>query len=422
MLIYLSVFGIAGFGFALTGPTENFTTYTKSDPKGQLAITSSRISVSELGRDSATFVYRDMGVDWFGNFIIEVEASITNQDQGADAYVLTLANLPGSTMEIIYDQLISVSIQRSAGGVYRIHLSNPDAWWDTSDVSRPFLFHLERSGSTVTLTTYVGGAIVSTLTIQKTTKYRYIYALNSANLQVVSAWSGYIANLRIDGSTPPPGETGAIAAHCILNGNPLQGVSVSVSGPSSGTGTTNSAGVATISNLQAGTYTVQGYYSGNGITRTNTGVIVVSGHTADTYFDFTPGGTSTGSVYVAAQDSNGQGLSTTVSLSGGPSSPASQTTPCTFGQLAFGSYTVIGTYSGETKTQSVTISASSPTSSVTLHFSATGPPDILAEIRAFFNNPTVKNLFLWSGIGTATISGILVILPEKRRSSPYPYY
>lgn len=212
------------------------------------------------------------------------------------------------------------------------------------------------------------------------------------------------------GSSTPVSGNGWILAHCTSSSSPLSGVSVSASGPSTGSATSGSDGLATITGLAAGTYSVAATYGG--VTKSNTGVVVTANAGADTYLDFTPNAIGTGSITVSAQDVNGKSITVTVTLTG--PTTVSHDTPYTFTSLPYGSYSVAGTWKGETQTQSATISSTTTSTSVTLHYTQadTGTTDILALLRAYITKYQTP-IMAFGGILTL-LSAIMFVLPAPK--------
>jgi len=208
---------------------------------------------------------------------------------------------------------------------------------------------------------------------------------------------------------------GRILAHCSQSGNPVQGASVQV--PGSGSATSGTDGIAIISSVPAGTYTVTATYSG--VTRTNPGVIVIAGQDTDIFFDFSSN--PSGTIMVNAKDVNGKTITVTVSLTG--PTAGSHDTPWTFSSLAYGSYTVSGTWKGETKTGSATLTSSSPSASITLQYSQADTGGEFPNILLLVNNLIIKYsqpIMILGALGTL-ISSIMFVLPAKKVYAPAPH-
>jgi len=90
-----------------------------------------------------------------------------------------------------------------------------------------------------------------------------------------------------------------------------------------------------------------------------------------------------------------------------------------------GTYTFSATYQTLSDSETITVVAGD-SKTVGLGFGSTEPPptpppDIISWLTQLLANPTVKSLLLMIGIGMVGISGIMLVMPERKRFTPAPY-
>jgi len=203
LLVYLSIFGLSGFGLALTGTPENFTTYTEVDPGGYVTVTASRLTVTNMPRTATAYVYKDFGVDYFGDFEMQIESLITSQDANAALYILSLANQAGPSNAMSNNLGLSTGQNNILWGVWPTF----DKWQPSQLVGTTYYFHLQRTGAIAICQVYSDSSysiLLHTLTATVSTKFRYVIPCQSAGSTESDVISGWTQNLRIAGSTPPP--------------------------------------------------------------------------------------------------------------------------------------------------------------------------------------------------------------------------
>jgi hypothetical protein len=147
---------------------------------------------------------------------------------------------------------------------------------------------------------------------------------------------------------------------------------------------------------------------------------------------FKQGSATTGTLRVFASY-NGAYVVASVTASG-PQTVSGSTTTSPSNPLAFtvtaGMYTVSGTYaSGSASPVTVTVPAGG-SADASLNFGGSSPPPdfvatIIAAIKNFFNQFAVKSIFMVAGVGLTIGGSIMFLLKgkgERSRPAPYPYY
>jgi len=418
LLVYLSLFGISGFGLALTGTPENFTTYTEVDPGGYVTVTASRLTVTNMPRTATAYVYKDFGVDYFGDFEMQIESLITSQDANAALYILSLANQAGPSNAMSNNLGLSTGQNNILWGVWPTF----DKWQPSQLVGTTYYFHLQRTGAIAICQVYSDSSysiLLHTLTATVSTKFRYVIPCQSAGSTESDVISGWTQNLRIAGSTPPP---------------TYSDVTISVSGqgttiPAAGHYTTTYyvGGSLTITATPASGWAFD-YMTRNGVT-TSSMTLNSLGATEQVVVYFKTGPATTGTLQVFASY-NGAYVVASITASGPQTVYGSTTVSAGITwTVTAGTYTVSGTYaSGSATPVSVTVPAGGAAPPVTLNFGGSPPPqDFLAMIKAFFDLLAVKSILLVSGLVSTIGCGIMFVLKgkgERRRPAPpqYPYY
>ncbi|MCJ7424738.1 hypothetical protein MUP01_10800 [Candidatus Bathyarchaeota archaeon] len=369
LLVYLSFFGLSGFGLALLPDTpENLTTYTRVDSGGYLSVTSSSVTVTNMPRSAVSYVYKNFGASHFGDFHMQFEAQATAIQSGTGILLLTLANNIGPSVAMTADT-IGFGVGYNSSGYFFILgdgrvVGGSTSRLITTDPLALYYFDLSRASSQLTLGVFTSSAYsgpIMTLTCTAPDMFQYLYVCQS--LGVVGSTptvSGKTQNLRIAGGGTPPPPPGTYN----LNVNALY---------------------ADASNV---------WQSFAGVTP-----VVVSGQASKATPATWPLASGTYTVTV-------------------PSS--------------YGSYTFKFWSDSVTNTnpqRSVTIG---PDLTVTAcyTFGTTPPPppppdtgDFLTMIKNFFNLLPVKSLFLVSGLASTIGCGIMFMLPGKgARSRPAAYY
>jgi len=135
------------------------------------------------------------------------------------------------------------------------------------------------------------------------------------------------------------------------------------------------------------------------------------------YFKWGTGPSQTGTLVVNAVH-EGTAVSVMVTITG-PTETRTQTTPYTWTNAPTGLYSASGTYEGEVKTGSVTVTADQ-TATITLTWGGSQFPDITQMIRDFLDNQLVRWSFTGSGLA-CIIGPPLSWLSGRRRRPAYSF-
>jgi len=180
---------------------DNFTGILSSDPHLATAVS--------LTRNEDAYVYNDFGVDHFNGFDINFTMNQTGGTAGIVA-VMVLANsiddaynLPSPAVNVIMHE---------SGGDRNIWLNRgPQTAFDKyiGSANTDYYCTLSRTADsdTITLKIYSDSDrtnLLDTLSVSgfgTSTKYRYLYAMDSWNTGSVSALSGYSKDISIDGGS-----------------------------------------------------------------------------------------------------------------------------------------------------------------------------------------------------------------------------
>jgi hypothetical protein len=215
--------------------SEDFTTYTETDPGNDFTVTSSRITVSTLAENRDSFVYDDKGVDHFDGDYEHLETVyITSQDTSNNVEVYCLANVIDdfkSIRDVLNEDAIAVELFRTTGGDYQITLKEVDSGTQYADgyvgLNTATLYYLtierdESVGTYGTIYLYLYDdsdrtSLVDTMSITLHTSkkdYRYVYGIQSFNSGNVQTFSGYTENLDLQEAAA----AGGISNHMIMMG------------------------------------------------------------------------------------------------------------------------------------------------------------------------------------------------------------
>jgi hypothetical protein len=196
---------------SLSPQYEDLTTYTEVDEDDDISVTERKCDVITMRRDAVSYVYKDLGVDYLGEFEIEFEAELTETTGvgGNTGICLVTNTLPGTIADIAAsNDGIEVELWDNNDN---LRLSMHDRTDDAKDQYYPggtsmalTYFKFKRVGSTVTLTAYsdaVRETVIDTLQINgaDTGAKRYLYVLMSRDDSVDGAWtqSLYTQNWKI---------------------------------------------------------------------------------------------------------------------------------------------------------------------------------------------------------------------------------
>lgn len=166
---------------------EDFTTYTEVDEDGDITIIASKVSWVNIQRGDDSYVYKDYGAGFFGDFEHDFEMQINTSDDNAICGNWVLSNEIANFEHTLVNHLPGLCVRTSkAGGVYSAVIYNLDnGVVDVGVISANTLYYCTatRVGTTFTLYIYSDSArsvLVDTLTVTCTnTTLRYIYGMST---------------------------------------------------------------------------------------------------------------------------------------------------------------------------------------------------------------------------------------------------
>jgi len=193
---------------------EVITTFTEVDPGNDFVQTATKNDVTTLKASLKSYVYKDYGVDNFGDFRHFLEAKITQDGGNTKCGIWALSNDIGSSTD--YTNGLELSFYNAGAGGIEFWLE--DNGNSNQDFSRPvfasldtlYYFDIERSGTTTTVKIYTNATdrlnevnnIVTLSITCVTTTYRYAYVAfnHDSNIFVYRSW--YTENLEFSPSVP----------------------------------------------------------------------------------------------------------------------------------------------------------------------------------------------------------------------------
>jgi hypothetical protein len=189
---------------------EDLMLYTEVDEDSDIIITNTRAAFDTMRQDANSYVYKDFGVDYFGDFEVKFEAEITQSNTVVPQVVLcAFSNTIGSkqTMVDATDGLIvSIDYNSSAGNITTAIKCLGENDWDTfveGGSTTPLRYYtFKRSGTVLTLDIYsdpnrliLVDAMSCTCEIENK---RYFTALAGQGVGSGAAMSGYTQNFLIN--------------------------------------------------------------------------------------------------------------------------------------------------------------------------------------------------------------------------------
>ena len=432
MLIYLSIYGLEGFGLALNpGFTDNFDDgVTSSDWKiVRLNAQGLYPTVSETG-GRLTIALPTSSVLVVGSYYTSAPRTWTD---GSSVQVTT----------IIGSGTPSFNLGLTATGASGDYLVGPSGSQQYSVATNPSVLEIYRQTSPSTVVKIYGTSAVAMPLAVKITFSSGQIAFSLNNNQVYSeayALSTRDLYVRLDSHIV----SGSVAVGCYDNyiesgggGPSYSDVTISVSGQGT---TAPAAGHYATTYLVGGSLTITAspasgwafdYMTRNGATAPSM-TLTSLGATEQVVVYFKQGPSTTGTLRVFASY-NGAYVAASITASG-PQTVSGSTTTSSTNPLAFtvtaGTYTVSGTYaSGSASPVTVTVPAGG-SADASLNFGGSLPtPDFLAAIitaiKNFFNQFAVKSILMVVGVALTIGGSIMFLLKgkgERSRPAPYPYY
>ena len=190
--------------------TQDFTTYTETDPNSHISKTASTITFTNLPRNEDAYVYKDFGSSYFTDFTIDSTIGLTAGDDSCVIMVTTVTNSIDDArgIELASGYYLSIYMYKS-GTTLGLILRECDAGtaYNSSTYSgtigTTYYLRLERAGTAGTLKIYSDAARSSllttlSLTLHTTTAFRYLYGVQTYNSGHTNKGTGTVSNIAIN--------------------------------------------------------------------------------------------------------------------------------------------------------------------------------------------------------------------------------
>lgn len=182
---------------------QNFTTYTEVDPGSTLTVAANSVTATNMNRNTATYVYKDFGADYFGDFTHESALIATAMAAGSSLAGWELANIINDTQAIYASDGLIVRLFNSAGTIL-FQMSEVQGGVNSTDsyiasLSAQYYMRIKRTGTNLTCQIFSDAArtvLLDTLILTcATTKFRYQYAISSFGDATSAVCTGVSSNL-----------------------------------------------------------------------------------------------------------------------------------------------------------------------------------------------------------------------------------
>jgi len=189
-------------------PYEDLTTFTEAGTANRIVVEPTQVTYVGLAQNNTTYLYKDYGAAYFGDFDIEFEAQISRAvESTSQVTMLMLSNVLGNFPQIdTANEGLLVDFWWASNVTYwRLRDFNGDAQDLLTQGDAQALWHywfkVTRSGTTITLYIYDDAdrtSLVDTLSITgATTTYRYMNAMGSRASGVSDTLDGMNKNYKI---------------------------------------------------------------------------------------------------------------------------------------------------------------------------------------------------------------------------------
>lgn len=210
------------FPIIVLATTEDLTTFTEVDPNSHISKTSSTVTLASLANNETAYLYKDYGVDYFGELIHNFQLNLTSATDGSFAILYGLSNTVGQFGAWSTGDL-QVSFFRS-GAAYYLQLGVYAGGSKNYTVSLGTTYYLTllRSGIHAELRIFSDSGRTTLLTILylstvRTNNFRYLYAACSYNSGSATTLSGTGANYDLSASIPNANIVAQVTAYAFPN-------------------------------------------------------------------------------------------------------------------------------------------------------------------------------------------------------------
>ena len=188
---------------------EDFTTYEEEDPNSHINVTAHHIDHLAYS-DEAAYVYKDRGVDHFGDFIHLIDVKSGFEEEESESFMWMLSNDIDDAHGLLVALKTSIGVnfkQVWGDNTVCLHESyGGNRYYTTSfngEVDTWYYLAIQKSGTSLTLKIYSDSERTNllttlSLTLQADHKFRYIFPCNTVNTDQAIFMNNDIANLDLD--------------------------------------------------------------------------------------------------------------------------------------------------------------------------------------------------------------------------------
>jgi len=201
---------------------ENFSTYTKVDPNNHMTVTASRVTHQSYQNEDS-YIYKDFGVDYFGDFVHSIDFRITAADDTKTRTIWQLANAIDDYRALWQDaaQSFIAAYVDYRDGNYRLIFvecigadanTNIDSYY-TLALNTTYYLTITKIGKAITCKIYSDSGRTTLLTtlslnaLNEDYSFRYLYAANSWNFPRAGSLTAWCENLLLAGTDSSPGDS-----------------------------------------------------------------------------------------------------------------------------------------------------------------------------------------------------------------------
>lgn len=181
---------------------EDLTTFTEVDSDDSITVSEDRVTFDTIQTLAVSYVVKDYGVDYFGEYAIDFEVYIDSAATSSVVGIMGVSNTYGTYQDMVdANDGITIRFYESGAGAaaLRIEDESNDAYDDyivaATSTLGPFWCTFTRQGTTAKLLIYDDAArtsLVDTLSITcETDEKRYLYALHSRDGGGSQSITGY---------------------------------------------------------------------------------------------------------------------------------------------------------------------------------------------------------------------------------------
>lgn len=183
---------------------QDFTDWTEVDSDGDITVAANLITVDSMRRDAVSYVYLDLGADYFGDFIHYLTVRVTDAQAYSAMACWGLSN-GAHTIQDKVDADVGITVEWyfTAGAdltwsVKDYDGDTVDSYVDSYNATRHLT--IQRSGTTLTCKIYSDAArttLLDTLSVVcATTKYRYVELIQSrdSNGNPAASMDGWVSD------------------------------------------------------------------------------------------------------------------------------------------------------------------------------------------------------------------------------------